>query len=143
MAILHAEHIIKEVLGSDAAYIAIAGTRLFPETALQESAFPFSTYSRLATDAAHDFSGASGLNDVLIDISHYAVSPQTALSMADRGRLVLDGFSGTVTVGVDNVEVQRCFVDDQSMDYTPPIDGSEKGVYRVTQRFEIAYNVGT
>ena len=63
--------------------------------------------------------------------------------MADRGRLVLDGFSGTVTVGVDTVEVQRCFMDDQSMDYTPPIDGSEKGVYRVTQRFEIAYNVGT
>jgi hypothetical protein len=143
MATLEAEHIVKKVLGADAAFIAIVGTALIPMNAIQGQAFPFTVYERETTDITHDMSGASGINRADMTLRHYADDPQTALNMAERARLVLGAVTGTVTVGADTVEVDYGLLQDQSMEYTTPTDGSEGGVYFVRQRFDIAYTVST
>jgi len=143
MATLEAEHIVKKVLGSDAAYITIAGTALVPMNAIQGQAFPFTVYERETTNITHDMGGASGMNRADMTLRHYAEDPQTALNMAERGRLVLGALTGTVAVGADSVSVDYGLLQDQSMEYTAPSDGSEGGVYFVRQRFDIAYTVST
>ena len=143
MADLHVEHIIKKVLGADAAFIALVGTALSPMHTIQGQSFPFTIYDRDTTDITNDMSGASGMHKVSVSLYHYSQSPLVTLDIADRAPLELGSYTGPVTVGADSVAVALSLMTDQSMEYQAPTDGGERGVYVSRQRFDIAYTVST
>ena len=96
---------IYSILTSTSAVSAIVGTRVYPQIAAQEAAFPFVVYVLQNVDPSDTKSGVSTLDEVRYDIIVASENYAQASDLTVKIRTALDRYSGTVAgVVIDSIQ---------------------------------------
>jgi hypothetical protein len=136
------EQAIRTRLLSIGAITALIGQRIWPHTAPSSSAahtLPYIVYRAVDKVHEHHLNGASGVCFSRVQLDLIAVDYEAVKILANTVREALDGFRGDVTVGTDLVRVVHCNLELEIDDYDPPIDGSQKGRFRVIHDWKVGY----
>jgi hypothetical protein len=111
MATLEIEAGILDLIGGVAECYAL----LAPESARS----PFIVYQRISGAKWRDINGPSGMAQTFFQIDIYSNDYAESLSLNTQVRKILDGYKGTVTIGLDTVRIggvsfqnERNFVED-------------------------------
>ena len=121
------------LLMGDADVVALIGDRLFPNAAPQNPTEPYVTYGRVDTQHIGSFQGSGGLANVLMQFDIWGAPYSSVRSVADRFRLVLQGYKG-LAGGVDVRGIIAGTEEDDWADISQT-DGGEKVLHRVTMDF--------
>lgn len=96
---------IYSILTSDSDVNAIVSTRVYPQIAAQEVAFPFVVYVLQNVDPSDTKSGVSTLDEVRYDIIVASEAYAEASDLTEKIRTALDRYSGTVAgVVIDSIQ---------------------------------------
>lgn len=96
---------IYSILTSDSDVSAIVSTRVYPQIAAQEAAFPFVVYVLQNVDPSDTKSGVSTLDEVRYDIIVASEAYAEASDLTEKIRTALDRYSGTVAgVVIDSIQ---------------------------------------
>lgn len=119
---------LKSRLGSDASLTAMVGTRIFPQVAPQSSPFPRITYQRISSGRRKTLDGIEGLVAASIQIDCWSKDYREAKNVANRVRVLVDGFKGSwagFVIGLAQLEGEQEI-------YEPPANADEAGIHRVS-----------
>lgn len=96
---------IYSILTGDSDVNAIVGTRVYPQIAAQEAAFPFVVYVLQDTSPSDTKSGVSTLDEVRYDIVVASETYAEASDLTNKIRTALDRYTGTVAgVVIDSIQ---------------------------------------
>ena len=96
---------IYSILTSDSDVNAIVNTRVYPQIAAQEAAFPFVVYVLQNVDPSDTKSGVSTLDEVRYDIIVASEAYAEASDLTNKIRTALDRYTGTVAgVVIDSIQ---------------------------------------
>lgn len=98
---------IYALLYANADILAAVGTRIFPDMATQDAAYPFIVYTIDDTDPSDTKDGVSGLDTVTARVTTYATKYTDAVDIAEDARTALDRKTGTYgTVPIQSIRFQ-------------------------------------
>lgn len=119
---------IRTILTADATLTGLVSSRIYPDMPPQGTTYPCIVYMIIATDPTNTKEGVSQLDNVRLDVNIYAENYDSGVTIAERVRTLLDGYSGTSAT----ITMDIYFVNQQSGDYT-----METGVFWANQTFEV------
>lgn len=129
------EAVLRTALVATTSVTSMVGTRIYPLLAPKTASLPFITWRRAGITRQHNLSGPMGVPDVSVEMQTFAATYEDAREVADRVRLVLDGYGGTV----NNVEVKHVSLENESDDFVQLAGGDLPPVYQVTQTFNVLW----
>lgn len=129
-------------INSQAAIVALVGSRVSPQASATKDAYPKITYFRVGEGRVSSLRGPSGLTTprLQIEIHSRSYSEVQAIAKLIKGHKVagssptgLDGYRGTL----GGVTVQAAIFNDQRDDYDEPATATQFGVHRAVLDFTI------
>ena len=129
------ESVLRSALIADAAVSSMAGSRVYPLLAPKTASLPFITWRRAGISREHTLAGPMGMPNVSVEVQSFATTYEDVRELADRVRLVLDGYGGTV----NNVEVKNVSLENEADDFVQLAGGDLPPVYQVTQTFNVLW----
>lgn len=129
------EAVLRTALVGSTAVSSLVSSRIYPVVAPATAAVPYITWRRTGIERQHSLSGPIGTPVVTVEFSLYGETYEAARNLADRTRLVLDGYGGTV----DNVEVKHVELQNEFDDFVQLSGGDLPPVYQVTQTFTVLW----
>jgi hypothetical protein len=126
---------IRQYLLSKLAVTNIIGTRLYPVVLPQLESVPAIVYRRISGGHNHNIDKATGSAIPVFELDCWADTYAQAETLAEAVRGVMQGFDGTM----GDTVVTACILDDETDDYEPPDEGSDRGVFSITLRYRIRY----
>ena len=129
------EAVLRTALVNSTAVSSLVSSRIYPVVAPATAAVPYITWRRTGIERQHSLSGPIGTPVVTVEFSLYGATYEAARSLADKTRLVLDGYGGTV----DNVEVKHVELQNEFDDFVQLSGGDLPPVYQVTQTFTVLW----
>jgi len=96
------EEALYSKLSNDAGVSGLVSTRVFPNLMPQNPTYPLLVYTRVSGPRIHSHDGSSGLAHPLFQIDSWAETYAGVKALAEKVRLALQGFSGTVATVVIN-----------------------------------------
>lgn len=129
------ETVLRSALVSSTSVTAMVSQRIYPLLAPKTAALPFITWRRSGIERQHTLAGPMGVPSVSVEMQSFAATYEDARELADRVRLVLDGYGGAV----NNVEVKHVSLEQESDDFVQLAGGELPPVYQVTQTFNVLW----
>lgn len=129
------EAVLRTALVSSTSVTSMVGTRVYPLLAPKTAALPFITWRRAGVNREHTLAGPMGMPSVTVEMQSFANTYEDAREVADRVRLVLDGYRGTV----NNTEVKSVSLENELDDFVQLAGGDLPPVYQVTQTFNVLW----
>jgi hypothetical protein len=129
------ETVLRSALVASASVSALVGSRIFPILAPQTAALPFIVWRRSGISREHTLAGPMGVSTVSVEMQLLAATYEQARELADRCRLVLDGYGATL----NNTEVKHVSLEQESDDFVQLAGGDLPPVYQVTQTYNIIW----
>lgn len=129
------EAVLRSALVGNTSVTAMVGTRIYPLLAPKTAALPFITWRRSGVSREHTLAGPMGVPNVSVEMQSFAATYEDVREVADRVRLVLDGYGGTV----NNVEVKHVSLEQESDDFVQLAGGDLPPAYQVTQTFNVLW----
>lgn len=129
------ETVLRAALIGNAAVASMVGSRVYPLLAPKTSSLPFITWRRAGITREHTLAGPMGMPNVSVEMQAFAATYEDARELADRVRLVLDGYGGTV----NNVEVRNVSLENEADDFVQLAGGDLPPVYQVTQTYNVLW----
>lgn len=129
------EAVLRTALVGNTSVTSMVGTRIYPLLAPKTAALPFITWRRSGISREHTLAGPMGVPNVSVEMQAFAATYEDVRQLADRVRLVLDGYGGTV----NNVEVKHVSLEQESDDFVQLAGGDLPPVYQVTQTFNVLW----
>jgi len=129
------EAVLRSVLVANTVTSSIVGSRVYPVLAPKTAALPFIIWRRSAISREHTLAGPMGVPNVSVEMQSFATTYEDVRELADRVRLVLDGYGGTV----NNTEVKHVSLEQESDDFVQLAGGDLPPVYQVTQTFNVLW----
>lgn len=129
------EAVLRTALVSTTVVTSMVGTRIYPLLAPKTAALPFITWRRAGVSREHTLAGPMGMPSVTVEMQSFANTYEDAREVADRVRLVLDGYRGTV----NNTEVKSVSLENELDDFVQLAGGDLPPVYQVTQTFNVLW----
>jgi hypothetical protein len=129
------EAVLRSALVGSTVTSSIVGSRVYPLLAPKSAALPFVTWRRAGITREHSLSGPMGVPNVSVEMQSFAATYEDVRELADRIRLVLDGYGGTL----NNTEVKHVSLADESDDFVQLAGGDLPPVYQVTQTFNVLW----
>lgn len=129
------EAVLRTVLVGNTSVTSMVGTRIYPLVAPKTAALPFITWRRSGISREHTLAGPMGMPNVSVEMQIFAPTYEDVRELADRVRLVLDGYGGTV----NNTEVKNVSLEQESDDFVQLAGGDLPPVYQVTQTFNVLW----
>ena len=141
MGALAVEDAIRKLLVDDASVSAEVGSRVYYQFPARNAARPFIVLHQVSGDHDHDLSGASGHATTRIQADLCDDRDQLARlkGLAESVRQALQGYSDTVTIAADSVEIAVVTLENQRGDTDNPGAGTDTLYRRVIQDYEVAY----
>jgi len=96
---------------------------------------PLIIWRRSGIERQHSLSGPIGTPTVSLEMQLLATTYEQARELADKVRLVLDGYGGTL----NNTEVKHVYLDQEADDFVQLAGGDLPPVYQVTQTYQIIW----
>jgi hypothetical protein len=136
MSVKSPERLIGDALVAAPAVAEIVGDRVYPVIAPASAAIPFVTWRRQAVQREATLSGPAGIATVTLAVDMYATTYEGVRELADRCRVVLDGFNGALGnwISVRNVSLLS-----ESDGFVQLAGGELPAVYSVTQTYTILW----
>lgn len=132
------EAVLRSALVGSTAVTALVSARIYPVLAPANAALPFITWRRSGIQRSQTLAGPMGMPRVSVELDTYAATYEGARDLADRVRVVLDGYSGTV----DNTQVNHVSLEQEQDDFVT-LGGSDlPPVYSVKQTFDVWWQEG-
>lgn len=135
MAFKSPEAVIRGALTASTAVTSLVGTRIYPVIAPASATLPLITFRRASVRRSQSLAGPTGNPTVGLDLDIYAVTYEAARELADKCRLVLDGYGGTL----NNVEVSNTSLDNEYDGFVQLTGGEVPPVYSVTQSYSVLW----
>ena len=88
--------IIYGILSATSGVTSLVSTRIYPDMAPQNAAFPYIVFQKLSTQPTDTKEGVSPLDKILVQIDCYSGSYDTSHTIAAAIRTALDRYSGTI-----------------------------------------------
>ena len=129
------EAVLRSALVASPAVSALVGSRIYPLLAPKTAALPFITWRRAGITREHTLAGPMGMPNVSLEVQSLAGTYEDVRELADRVRLVLDGYGATV----NNVEVKHVSLENEADDFVQLAGGDLPPVYQVTQTFNVIW----
>jgi hypothetical protein len=129
------EAVLRSALVASANVSALVGSRIYPILAPQTAALPFIVWRRSGISREHTLSGPMGVSTVSVEMQLLATTYEQARELADRCRLVLDGYGATL----NNTEVKHVSLEQESDDFVQLAGGDLPPVYQVTQTYNLLW----
>jgi hypothetical protein len=129
------ETVLRSALVASANVSALVGSRIYPILAPQTAALPFIVWRRSGISREHTLAGPMGVSTVSVEMQLLAATYEQAREVADRVRLVLDGYGATL----NNTEVKHVSLEQESDDFVQLAGGDLPPVYQVTQTYNILW----
>lgn len=129
------EAVLRSALVGNTSVTSMVGTRVYPLLAPKTAALPFITWRRSGISREHTLAGPMGMPNVSVEMQSFAATYEDVRELADRVRVVLDGYGGTV----NNVEVKNVSLEQESDDFVQLAGGELPPVYQVTQTFNVLW----
>jgi len=96
---------IYSILTSDSEVSAIVGTRVYPQIAAQEAAFPFVVYILSDIEPSDTKSGVSTLDEARYEVLAVCETYAELADLTNKIRTALDRYTGTVAgVVIDSIQ---------------------------------------
>lgn len=99
----------------------LVGNRVYPKLSPQGATFPLIVMHRIATDRDHSQAGSSQRATVLMQFDCKAATPLAARNLAEKVRLSLDGYAGSMGSG-EGLAIQSSFVDNERDGYDEDLE---------------------
>ena len=123
------EQALRKILTDNAAVSAVVSSRIYALSVTQGESLPAITYQLDTTEPVAVLAGHAGMTNNEFEIRCIAESYATVKDLAEKVRLALDGYSGTVSVtgtdAGDSVEVNWINHDRSADESLSASDGSE------------------
>lgn len=129
------EAVLRAALVANTSVTSMVGTRIYPLLAPKTAALPFVVWRRAGITREHTLAGPMGMPNVSVEMQSLAATYEDAREVADRVRLVLDGYGGTV----NNTEVKNVSLENEVDDFVQLAGGDLPPVYQVTQTFNVLW----
>lgn len=129
------ETVLRSALVASATVSELVGSRIYPILAPQTAALPFIVWRRSGISREHTLAGPMGVSTVSVEMQILATTYEQAREVADRCRLVLDGYGATL----NNTEVKHVSLEQESDDFVQLAGGDLPPVYQVTQTYNILW----
>lgn len=129
------ETVLRSALVGDHGVSELVAARVFPLLAPKTAALPFITWRRAGISREHTLAGPMGMPTVSVEVQSFAATYEDVRELADRVRLVLDGYGGTV----HNVEVKNVSLENEADDFVQLAGGDLPPAYQVTQTFNVLW----
>ena len=126
------EAVLRNALLTTTAVSSVVSSRVFPVLAPATASLPFITYRRTGIRRAQTLSGPMGVPQVSVDFDVYAATYEGARDLADKCRLVLDGYGGSF----DNTEVKQTSLENEQDDFVQLAGAEMPPVYSVKLSFD-------
>jgi len=119
-------------LSAQPAIAALAGDRILPDMAVQETAYPRIVFYRAGTARGKQLVSRTGLPQSRYTIEAWDLTRKGADNLADAVRQALQAFGELPSPKPPwgTVQVTAMSIEDQASDFTPPQDTSDIGAYR-------------
>jgi len=129
--------IVYALLAADTDVAALVSTRIYPESAPQNVTVPYITYEVSSVEHYHHMVNSSGLKAATVMVDCFAATYIAARALAEKVRLALQGYTGTVTVGGASVVVQMITLEDDSDVLIQNSGGGQVNMRLCSQDFRI------
>lgn len=129
------ESVLRSALIASPAVSALVASRVYPLLAPKTASLPFITWRRAGISREHTLAGPMGMPNVTVEVQSFATTYEDVRELADRVRLVLDGYGGTM----NNVEVNNVSLENEADDFVQLSGGDLPPVYQVTQTFNVLW----
>jgi len=129
------EFVLRSALVASATVSELVGSRIYPILAPQTAALPFIVWRRSGISREHTLAGPMGVSTVSVEMQLLAATYEQAREVADRCRLVLDGYGATL----NNTEVKHVSLEQESDDFVQLAGGDLPPVSQVTQTYNILW----
>lgn len=124
---------VHSLIADDAAVQAVVGDRVYAVVAPQGVAMPFIVHQRITGVPSEVLSGSSGLVRSQFQVVIYGRAYDVIWDLADKVRLVMQGFSGDV----DEFTIDHIHMIDQSDHPVDPFQADQAGVMGARLEFAV------
>ena len=135
MSLKSPEQVLRTALVGNGAVSALVGTRVYPVLAPASASLPFIVWRRSGVRRSQTLGGPTGTPTVGLELELYAATYEGVRDLADKCRLVLDGYGGTL----NNVEVSNTSLDNEYDGFVTLQGGEVPPVYSVTQSYSVLW----
>jgi hypothetical protein len=136
MSVKSPERLIGDALVAAPAVAELIGDRVYPVIAPASAAIPFVVWRRQAVQRESTLAGPSGVATVTLAVDMYATTYEGVRELADRCRVVLDGFGGELG---NWISVRNMSLLSESDGFVQLAGGDLPPVYSVTQTYTILW----
>lgn len=126
---------LPSLLRGESTISALVGTRVYPYHAPQTAALPYIVVTQLTSEENVAMDGTGGLRFVTFDIDCKADRATESRTLSKTVRTFIDDYSGTA----GNETIDAVLMNDESTQYEPPSDGSDRGIYTTVLDLTIQY----
>lgn len=127
------EAVLRSALVGSTAFTSLVSARIYPVLAPAEAALPLVTWRRSGISREQTLGLPMGVPRVSVEFSVYAATYESARSVADSMRVILDGYGGTS----DNTTVRQTALENEVDDFVQ-LQGSDlPAVYQITQSYDV------
>tara|TARA_R110000751_G_scaffold273379_4_gene374117 strand:+ start:24 stop:425 length:402 start_codon:yes stop_codon:yes gene_type:complete len=126
---------IVSLLANESTISDIVSTRIYISKAPQTADLPHIVVTQIGSNENQTLDGTTGLRFVNFDIDCKDDRSVGAETLGDAVRVFMDDASGTA----GSQTIDAVLLNDESTDYEPPVDGSDKGVHVVLLDVTIQY----
>jgi hypothetical protein len=130
------EQVCRSALLANAAVAALVGTRVYPVIAPATADLPFITWRRSGVQREHTLAGPMGTPTVILTVDVFATTYEAVRDLADKCRLVLDGFG---TGEAESVVVKHVSLTNEADGFIQLAGGEMPPVYSVTQTYSVMW----
>jgi hypothetical protein len=124
------------LLTGEATISAIVGSRVYITKAPQKAALPHIVITQMGSDELPALDATPGLRFVDFDIDCRADRSVEAETLGNAVRVFLDDYTGTA----GSQTIGAVIMNDESTDYEPPTDGSDRGVHITLLDITVQYS---
>lgn len=133
MSVKSPEAVLRAALVADGTLATLIGTRIYPVIAPASAGLPFVTWRRSGIQRNQTLGAPVGVPRLSVEYGIYAASYETAREVADRMRVVLDGYGATV----DNVVVRQVSLEQENDDFVSLAGTELPPAYQITMVFDV------
>jgi len=126
--------IVYQRLNGFAALTALVGTRIYPDAAKQDAAYPTVVYGVSSTDAVQA-TQERVMRVATVETMVLAQTRLTALAAHKQIILALDRFVGSS----GGIAFLHCLLSNEVSGYDPPVAGESTGTFTESATFSVAY----
>lgn len=98
---------VRSLIITDGVLFGLVGSRVYPQPLPPNKVYPIIGYFQVSDDNIASHSGTSNLANTRVQLDVYADTDALLTTLRDELKRRLNNFRGTVTVGLDQVRIDR------------------------------------